>query len=190
MTLRAATIACAFVLGLAPSTPSSAARAPAPAAATAAFGRLLHARFGPVKGFWTCPRRQTIDARIDCLGEVHVGREWHQTSASARRRGDRVTFFRVHDAVWVRHWWPFSHWFIARSHEDVPGVVSVNSPAYDWGFLVTEVRGLHPGQHARADAYDGYGADWWTFYLFSCTAQNGTIVCVNELGDAMRYRRR
>jgi hypothetical protein len=182
--------AAALVLTLSsPIASASSVRAPTPAAATSAFGRLLHERYGrSAAGFWTCPRAQVINGRIDCLAEVGAGDTWHQTSASARLVGGGVTFTHVYDVAWTRHWWPYSRRFIVRSHEDVPGVISVNSPAYDWGFLAQEVRGLAPGHTVRADAHDGNGGGWFRFYHFTCSARAGLITCANKLGDVMRYR--
>jgi len=173
---------------LSPIASASPVRAPTPAAATAAFEHWLHERYGSITGYWTCPRAQIITGRIDCLAEVRAGRTWHQTSASERLLGGRITFSHVDDVAWIRHWWPYSRRFIIRSHEDVPGVIAVNSPAYDWGFLAQEIHGLAPGHTIRADAYDGYGAGWFRFYLFTCAARTELITCTNKLGDVMRYR--
>jgi hypothetical protein len=68
--------------------------------------------------------------------------------------------------------------------------MSVNSPAYDWGFLAEGARSATRGHPVRLDAYDGYGAGWFTFYLFTCSARSELITCTNALGDAMRYRPR
>ena len=181
-------VAAVAVTLLSPIASASPVRAPTPAAATAAFEHWLHERYGSITGYWTCPRAQIITGRIDCLAEVRAGRTWHQTSASARRLGGRITFSHVDDVAWIRHWWPYSRRFIIRSHQDVPGVISVNSPAYDWGFLAREIHGLAPGHTIRADAYDGYGAGWFRFYLFTCAARTELITCTNKLGDVMRYR--
>jgi len=167
---------------------ASHARNPSPAAATAAFGHWLSGRYGPITGSWACPRAQLVGAKIDCLAEVRAGRTWHQTSASARLVRGRITFSSVRDVAWIRHWWPFSRRFIVRSRVDVPGVMAVNSPAYDWGFLAQEVVGLRRGRTARANAYDGYAAGWFTFELFTCSAGGELITCTNRLGDAMRFR--
>lgn len=169
---------------------ASAIRAPASAVATAAFGRWLHSRYGSISGYWTCPRAQVVNGRIDCLAEVRAGRKWHQTSASARFVRGRITFSHVDEVAWIRHWWPYSRRFIIRSNEDVPGIISVNSPAYDWGFLAQAARGLASGHTIRADAYDGYGSGWFRFYLFTCSSRAGVITCANRLGDVMRYRAR
>jgi hypothetical protein len=164
--------------------------APLPAAATAAFGRWLHARYGDMHGYWTCPRAQTVNSRIDCLAEVQAGPMWRQTSASARVRGGRIVFSSVSDSAWLRHWWPYSRRFIIRSHEDVPGLISVNSPAYDWGWIAQGAYGTKPGHPLRVDGYDGNGAGLFRFFAFTCTAHDGLITCANALGDAMRYRPR
>lgn len=161
---------------------------PSPAAATVAFGRWLSSRYGPITGDWACPPAQVVGARIDCLAEVHAGRTWHQTSASARLAGGRITFSSVQDVAWTRHWWPYSRHFIIRSRVDVPGVMAVNSPAYDWGFLAQGVVGLRPGRTVRANAFDGYASGWLTFELFTCSARDELITCTNKLGDSMRFR--
>jgi hypothetical protein len=173
---------------LTPVSIASPIAAPAPAKATAAFGRWLQARYGDVHGYWTCPRAQTIGTRIDCLAEVQAGRTWHQTAASATLRGSRIIFSHAFDSTWVRHWWPYSRRFIIRSHEDPPGVISVNSSAYDWGWIALGALSTKPGQTVRVDGYDGMGAGWFRFFTFSCTAHGGLITCANALGDAMHYR--
>jgi len=186
---RALIVACVLVTALVSSVASAlAVQAPAPAAATDSFGRWLHSRYGSISGYWTCPRAQVVNGRIDCLAEVRAGRTWHQTSASARLASGRITFSHVYDVPWIRHWWPYSRRFIIRSHEDVLGVISVNSPAYDWGFLAQEIHGLAPGHTVHADAYDGYGSGWFRFYLFTCSSRADVITCANKLGDVMRYR--
>src|SRR5256885_7625167 len=56
---------------------------PNPAAATQAFGRWLHAHYGSVRGYWTCPLSQRYDNRIDCLAEVQVAETRHLTAVAA-----------------------------------------------------------------------------------------------------------
>jgi hypothetical protein len=69
----------------------------------------------------------------------------------------------------------------------VPGVVSVNSPAYDWGWLAICAGGLK-GRSGRCGAVDGYnGPGLGRFFTFTCSGR-GVVTCVNGLGDAMRYR--
>jgi hypothetical protein len=161
---------------------------PVPATATAAFGHWLQARYGSVHGYWTCPAAQVVKHGIECLAEVQAKRTWHQTSASAGLRGGRIVFTNVSDSAWVRHWWPYSRRFITRSHEDVPGIISVNSPAYDWGWIAQGALGTKPGRTVRIDGYDGNGTGWFRFFIFTCTAEGGLITCANALGDVMRYR--
>ena len=92
---------------------------------------------------------------------------------------------QIVDTPWVRHWWPFSRHFILRSDESqVPGEISVNSPAYDWGFLA-ECAGNLP---FRCDAYDGNGTGLFRFFLFTCSGSRDLVTCTNRLGDSMRYR--
>lgn len=166
-------------------------QAPSPAAATAAFGRLLRQLYGEIHGYWTCPPPAIRD-RVDCLAEVRTGRNWHQIAMSARVRNSVIVLMTLtNDAAqsWVRRWTPYSRHFILRSHEpQVPGVVSVNSPAYDWGWLAGLARGLKAGQTRRLSALDGDVNGWERFYLFTCSARGSVITCRNALGDAMRYR--
>jgi hypothetical protein len=90
---------------------------------------------------------------------------------------------------WVRHWWPYSRRFILRSNEpQVHGVASVNSSAYDWGWLAGLAGGLKPGQTRRLSALDGNASGLERFFTFTCMACTGLITCRNALGDAMRYR--
>ena len=71
----------------------------------------------------------------------------------------------------------------------MPGDVSVNSPAYDWGWLALGAERLKAGQSRRVGAYDGFvGKGVSRFYTFSCARDGGLITCRKALGDAMRYR--
>ena len=161
-----------------------------PSGPSAAFGRFLHSRYGAVHGYWTCPHAQQLKHRIDCLAEVRAGRAFHQASAVGTERGGDVSFANFHAVSWKRHWWPYSRQFIVRSHEpQVPGVISVNSPAYDWGFLAS-CANLQSGATRRCHAYDGDARGWGRFYTFACSARRGVVSCKNALGDVMRYRPR
>jgi hypothetical protein len=90
--------------------------------------------------------------------------------------------------TWTRHWSPYSRHYILRSHEQVPGVVSVNSPAYDWGWLALGAKRLKEGQTRPIDAYDGNDSGITHFVIFTCSRRARLITCRNALGDAMRYR--
>jgi hypothetical protein len=177
----------------APAAGASRASAPSPSAATAAFGHLLHQRYGSgSRGFWTCPAGQKGAGgsnRLGCLGEVHTGTHWHQVAADAGLHRGRVVFAHVVAWQWTRHWWPYSRHFILRSQEpQVPGVVSVNSLPYDWGWLAMGAESLKPGQKGEVDAYDGDSAGLGRFFMFRCSRKGGLITCRNSLGDVMRYR--
>jgi hypothetical protein len=171
--------------GAAASTPS----APSPAAAKTAFGHFLHQLYGPVHGYWTCPHEDVPSAIDDCLGEVRAGGQWHQVAAEASNHGGEIDFGRVFGWTWTRHWWPYSRHFILRSREpQVPGVISVNSNAFDWGFLAQGLAHLKDGGHTTRYGYDGPQGGWSRFYTFHCARQGTLITCRNSLGDAMRYR--
>ncbi len=164
---------------------------PSPAAATAALGRLLHQLYGGFHGYWTCPG-PAVDGRIDCIAEVHEGRLWHQVTVSARWRNGVVVFFTTTNRPaqsWVRHWSPYSRHYIVRSHESAPGVLAVNSPAYDWGWLAGLAQRLKDGETRQLGSVDGYtGPGFGRFFTFICSRQSALITCRNALGDAMRYR--
>lgn len=174
-----------------PAASASPAGAPSPAAAKAAFGRLLHQLYGGIRGYWACPGPAQL-GRVDCVAEVHRGREWHWLTMSAVKRHGVVALMTLtNDAAqsWVRRWSPYSRHFILRSAESqVPGVVSVNSPVYDWGWLAGRVERLEAGHTGRFSAVDGpdYGAG--RLYVFTCSRRGAAIACRNALGDAMRYR--
>jgi len=190
--MKLAIAVCVIVCALsAPGASAAPATAPSPSKATAALGRYLHQLYGGIQGSWTCPG-PAISGRVDCLAEVHTGKEWHQLSPSARIRAGVIVFTALTNiaaVTWVRHWWPYSRHFILRSHESVPGVVSVNSPAYDWGWLASGASGLKDGQTRRLGAVDGYvGKGASRFFTFRCSRKGGLITCRNALGDAMRYR--
>ncbi|HLX31898.1 MAG TPA: hypothetical protein VKR79_03905 [Gaiellaceae bacterium] len=163
-----------------------------PHTATAAFGALLRQLYGNVHGYWTCPAAQSFDGNSDCLGEVEAGGEWHQFSARAHRYHGIFDFHLPQAVTWTRHWSQFSRHYILRSGEDAPGVVSVNSPAYDWGWLANcaaQVGGGTRAGHPRVcGAFDGNSAGLSRFYSFTCARSGGLITCRNALGDAMRYR--
>ena len=187
-----ATAACVLVLTVvlvASEASAAPPRAPSPAAAKAAFGHFLHQLYGGVHGYWTCPRQDFRRRGDDCLGEVHAGRQWHQVGAEATNDQGEVAFGRVFAWTWTRHWWPYSRHFILRSREpQVPGVVSVNSNAFDWGFLAQGLVHLKDGGHTTRFGYDGGQAGWSRFYVFHCSRTSRLITCRNSLDDAMRYR--
>jgi hypothetical protein len=187
--MRRAVAGLAIVCALAvPSASASPARAPSPAAATAAFGRLLHQLYGGgISGYWTCPYEHPPAALDECLGEVHAGRLWHQVGADVSGKDGAIGFDRVFAQTWRRHWWPYSHRWVAGAPG---GVASVNSNAYGWGFLAVGAAHLKDGAHANILGYDGYTAGFHHFYLFRCSRHGGLITCRNALGDAMRYRPR
>lgn len=104
-------------------------------------------------------------------------------------RNGHVVFSHLSGYTWTRHWWPYSRHFILRSQEpQVPGVVSVNSNAYDWGWLAMGAGGLKDGQTRRVDAFDGYASGFLRFFIFTCSRHGSVITCRNALGDAMRYK--
>jgi hypothetical protein len=186
-------LATAFVVAvcgtaIAAQQSASPARAPSPAAATAALGRALHQLYGRIHGYWTCPPPARL-GRLDCLAEVHSGRRWHQVSASATHSNGVIWIGRVSAQTWTRQWSPYSRHFILRSAEpQVPGVVSVNGPAYDWGWLAGQAAGVKAGRTHQADAFDGNDTGLIDFFVFTCSHRRGLITCKNALGDAMRYR--
>ena len=126
-------------------------------AATQAFGRWLHGRYGSVNGYWTCPTSQRYENRIDSLAEVHVAKTRHLTAATATLSGAHVVFSRVRDSAWVRRWSPYSrHYLIGPQSFKVPGTASENSPAFDWAFIAQGAAGgwqRHRTFHV--DGYDG-----------------------------------
>jgi hypothetical protein len=168
--------------------PAAPTRAPSPAAAKAALGRALHQLYGRIYGYWTCPPPAEL-GRIDCLAEVHGEGHWHQVFASATHSNGVTWIERVSAQTWTRRWSPFSRHFILRSDEpQVPGVVSVNGPAYDWGWLAGAAADIKAGQTRQADAYDGNDTGLTRFFIFTCSRPHNEITCKNKLGDAMRYR--
>ena len=181
-----ATAAGAFALMLVLAAPgaTSRSRAPSPAAAKVAFGRLLHQLYGPVHGYWTCPYQYPPGPSDSCLGEVHAGRQWHEVGADARSNHAEIVFDRLFAQTWKRDWSRYSHHWVAP----VPGVASVNSSAYGWGFLASGVVHLKDGAHVKLLGYDGDQAGWLRFYRFHCSRKGTLITCRNSLGDAMRYQ--
>jgi hypothetical protein len=198
--ILALAVVCAVLAQTASASP---ARTPTPAAATAALGRYLHQLYGGIHGYWTCPG-PAIERRVDCIAEVRAGNRWHQVELSAWIRRGVIAFTTttneagdvvvsigcLHRQSWVRRWSPYSRHYIQRSREDqVPGVVSVNGPAYDWGWLALGAERLKDRETHQVGAVDGYtGPGVGRFFSFTCSRRGALITCRNALGDAMRYR--
>lgn len=169
-------------------TPSAAGtRRPSPLLATKAFGQLLERRFGSARGFWACAAAQiVVSDQIDCLAEVLVNKTWHQTSALAALRNGQVVLSQVRDTKWARHWLPYSRRFILRSDEpQVEGVISVNGPAFDWGFLALCAE---RGTPRRCVDHAGNSSGLLELFAFRCSGAAVLVTCTNALGDSMRYR--
>jgi hypothetical protein len=177
--------------GVASPTASLAATGPPnPTAATQAFGRWLHGRYGSVRGYWTCPIAQRYDNRIDCLAEVNVAERRHLTAASATLSGGHLVFSRIRDTAWVRRWSPYSRrYLIGPQSFNVPGKASENSPAFDWAFIAQGAAAEWRRYSAfHVDGYDGYAKGWSRFFDFACSVHRSLVVCANSFGDAMRYK--
>jgi hypothetical protein len=174
-------IVCTLAVPAASATPN---RVPAPKAATAAFGRFLQALRRDSR-LLDVPSPYPQNAPVDCLGEVYAGSRWHEVGARANAGHGVIAFAGVFARTWVRHWWPYSHHWVAGGS---PGVASVNSNAYGWGFLASGVYRLKDGAHAKILGYDGDSTGLRRFYLVRCSRAGDLIACRNALGDAMRYR--
>ena len=176
-------VVCAIAV---PSASASPTRAPSPKAAKAAFGNFLRQLYGTVHGYWTCPYEHPPAALDECLGEVRAEGLWHQVGADVSSRFGEINFDHVFGQTWRRRWSPYSRRWIAGGP---PGVASVNTTAYGWGFLASGAAELKKdGAHAKFLGYDGATAGFRRFYLFRCTRRAGVVTCRNALGDAMRYR--
>ena len=164
--------------------------APTSDAATQAFGRWLHGRYGSVKGYWTCPVAQRHDNRIDCLAEVNVAGRRHLTAATATLSGGHLVFSRIRHTAWVRRWSAYSRRYLTGPQSfNVPGRASENSPAFDWAFIAHGAAGewrRHSAFHV--DGYDGYAEGWSRFFDFACSVHRSLVVCSNSFGDAMRCK--
>jgi hypothetical protein len=177
--------------GVVSSTSSPAGTGPPdPAAATQAFGRWLHARYGSIRGYWTCPLAQRYDNGIDCLAEVQVAETRHLTAATATLSGVHVVFSRIRDKAWVRRWSPYLRRYLTGPQSfNVHGTASENSPAFDWAFIAQGAAGEWRRYSAfHVDGYDGYAKGWSRFFDFACSVHRRLVVCANSFGDAMRYR--
>jgi hypothetical protein len=182
-------LATAAILVLATASASTAStRPPSPAAATRAFGEWLHAHYGDVRGYWTCPLAQSFGDEASCLAEVRVGKTWHLTSADARLSHGRVVFPRHYDKRWVRSWSPYRSVHSERGFT-VPGRISVNGTGFDWAWLALGAeaeRKRHRTFHLQG--YDGHWTGFERFFDFTCTVGANLVSCQNAFGDAMRYR--
>jgi len=158
---------------------------PTPAAASRAFGRWLHNRYGNVQGYWVCPQAQVIGNEAGCTAEVHVGQTRHLTWATATLASGQIVFLKISDQTWVREWSPFSRRILSHGGFNTPGELSVNSPAFDWAFIATQA---YRGHHTFSVAgLDGDNAGLMKFFAFKCSAEQNRISCTNAFGDAMRY---
>jgi hypothetical protein len=188
------------VLALALSASASAgttAQAPSGKAATAALGRYLHHRYGGVQGYWECPAAVKAMApsggpAVGCEAEVRARKTWHMVTTLAYLQHGRIAFNldpRHSFTSWHRQWSPYTHQVLKWPGSHLRGTASVNTHAYDWGFIARCAANTHPGQ-----AHHCLGADWteaghFRIYHFTCSAQTSLITCANPLGDAMHYRR-
>ena len=173
-----------------PTASLAATGAPTSDAATQAFGRWLHGRYGSVEGYWTCPIAQRYHNRIDCLAEVHVAATRHLTAATATLSGGHPVFSRIRDTAWVRRWSAYSRrYLIGPQSFNVPGKASENSPAFDWAWIAQGAASKWRWHSAfHVDGYDGYAKGWSRFFDFACSVHRSLVVCANSFGDAMRYK--
>jgi hypothetical protein len=156
----------------------------------AAFRHWIASRYPTAHGYEACPSAQIFSGQGSCLGEVRVGRRWHQIGAAASVQHGAVALHYLRDTSWVRRFSRYGRHVIAGV--GAPGTASVNSPDYDWAWLAA---GAHAGWigHRRTfsvDAYDGDSAGFGRLFMFHCRVRGATITCTNALGDAMRYRPR
>jgi hypothetical protein len=155
-----------------------------------AFLRWVTSRYPYPRGYWTCPQAQIVDGTGICIAEITVGTRIHQLRAVAMVQRGAIVLRYKSDTAWVRRWSPFRHRVIAGL--GASGTASVNSPAYDWGWLAGQVHFKWQHHHSRfsAVAYDGPSLGLRHLYRFRCVTHRHTIRCTNALGDSMRYRPR
>jgi hypothetical protein len=192
VTKRLAVLAILLCASSAPVSAGTAVRTPSSGAATAAFGRYLHHRYGPVHGYWTCPEAQSsaTGARL-CEAEVRVALKRHHLWTAAESTGARIVFSKPTVRTWRRHWWPYSRHFIAGRGVHPRGVASVNSNAYYWWFLAQCATHVRPGGRERCRSeYGGHATGFLGFDRFECVGTHSLVRCHNRLGDVMRYKRR
>jgi Tol biopolymer transport system component len=162
---------------------------PTPAAATRAFGRWLHVRYGDIQGAWTCPVSQLYGDGIECLSEFRAGGKWHRAGATATISHHGIVFSKPSQSSWVRRWSTFSGEPLRRGGITVgAGLASVNSPAFDWGWLAEGVQASWK-RHRTFRFYDLDGPGGWParFFEFSCVVRKTLVTCTNSFGDSMRY---
>lgn len=193
------TLAVVVVLALATSASVSAgttAKAPSGKVATAALGRYLHHRYGSVYGYWQCPAAvkaiaPTGGPAVGCEAEVRARGTWHMVTTLAYLQHGRIKFNldpRHSFASWQRRWSRFSHRVLSWPGSHLRGVASVNTPAYDWGFIALCAAKTHPSQAHRCLGADWTEAGHFRIYRFTCNVRTTLVACANPLGDAMRYR--
>ncbi len=163
---------------------------PSASAATAAFRRYLHHRYGETHGYALCAAAQSfpITGSRSCLAEVETSGEWHQLVAAAQFQRRRIVFPSPVVTTWTRHWWPYSRRFILVGPTPrASGVISVNGPAYDWWLLAQCAHRVR--KRRQCIDLDGPAKGFFRFYSFICTApRSNYVVCTNSLGDVMRYQ--
>lgn len=183
--------AAVLVLAISASASAETAGTPSSKAATTAFGRYLHHRYGALHGYWTCPAAQTSPTGArSCAAEVRVGAKWHHLWTAAGSKGAEIIFAKPTVRTWQRHWWPYSRHFIAGRGVHPRGVASVNSNAYYWWFLAQCAHQVRAGsQRSCLSEYDGHATGFLVFDRFKCVGARRLVRCENRLGDVLRYRR-
>jgi Tol biopolymer transport system component len=141
-----------------------------------------------VHGYWTCPVEQLYGSDITCLGEVEAGTTWHLDFATATQSGAQVVFTKPSDRAWTRAWSAYGS-YVLRGFQ-TPGVASVNSPAFDWGWLGQQLsfEWKQHKAHFTAGACDGQCGGWQHIFNFNCSVVGSLVTCTNALGDSIRYR--
>src|SRR5258705_432905 len=101
----------------------------------------------------------------------------------------RAVFSKTSHVSWVRRWSMLSGDPLWRGGVKVaPGVASVNSPVFDWGWLAEGIQATWK-RHRTFRFYDLDGPGGWPnrFFEFTCKVRATLVTCTNSFGDSMRY---
>jgi hypothetical protein len=156
------------------------------AAVIAAFVSLLHARYGAVQPYATCPIAQHGDYGWNCISEFQIGETHYLVQSLVRFERDRYVPTHVDSTRWTRSWRPVAKATLAQFH--VRGTAEVNGPAFDWAFLAAGAASPRKERTFQLSSLDGYVTGFEHVLFFTCTARRGVVTCTNAFGDAMRYR--
>lgn len=193
-------IACSLALlltacGSASHRASSIPKVPTAAAATAAVDRALHRQYRLVQdAYVTCAVVSRKPPYRLCHAQFHAGLKWRQITTPVSIHDTRTTLVLPRPFSWTRRWTPYSHEPLVNMTPKPwpPGVVSTNVDTRQGIYSTAGIALcalLLPNAQARTCPDGGASLPGLArVYAFTCVRDDAVITCVNQLGDAIRYR--